>query len=247
MDEYIEKITNENETAYLKENSGTTDGSILRIKSLEKTYDLRWKCKLQRSTYLKQVRTNLTLDLPLSGRHEETLRALDVGENGELREFESSIMVNSLGVSAIVYYRDEKSGERNIFLKPRKGNRKKTEKNTYKGTGVFQNMLGTVSGVVQMPRGQGIDNLVSYATSEILREFSRETGIEEGENPIQQIVPLAFVRELARGGKPQFFFLIEINQLSNKQFSNMFKKSMEGLEEFEDEIVKNHLLVLVPT
>lgn len=242
MEERVYDLTDSNEREYLSENPGTTDGSILRVKALKNIYNSVYECKLERSTYFKQVRTNLSLDLPLKIDHEATLRSYDLADDSNLPDFEKSIMVNSIGVSSVVYFRDKETGERRFFLKPRKGKRVDDGAGNLSGTGVFQDMLGTISGVAQMPSGHKVDSLVAYATSEMIREFNREAGLEEGENPVKQIVPLAFVRELARGGKPQFFFLIEIEQLSNGAFKNLFRNSIEGIEEFDDSFLKNHVL-----
>ncbi|KZN53900.1 hypothetical protein N474_18840 [Pseudoalteromonas luteoviolacea CPMOR-2] len=241
MEESLLSDTEYNLQEYIKENNGTTDGSILRISSFNKVRENEYACTLEKSSFYYQVRTNLTLDFLLQNHHEKTLRTLDLGRNNKLPSFDNSIMVNSIGVSAIVYYRHPKTGERHFFLKPRKSKRV-AGSNTNVGTGVFQGMLGTISGVVQIPNGVAVDNLVNYATLEMLREFSRETGIDQKKEPAKMIKPLCFTRELTRGGKPQFFFLIEIDYISDSDFKRMFRKSLEGIEEFEEGVMKNHIL-----
>jgi nucleoside phosphorylase len=240
MPEDIFSLTEGNLKSYLEANSKTTDGSILRIASLEKRGVSKYICKLEASSYFYQVRTNLTLDYPLKDPlkkyHERPLRLLDSTKNSRLPDFDKSIMVNSIGVSAVLYYRNPSSGERAFFLKPRKGERIETKDDKNKesaiGVGVFQNMLGIVSGVAEVPASGRITDIVQYAESEIFKELIRETGYSNDQKPI--IKPLAFVRELARGGKPQFFFLIEIPYINDKDFRKKFRESIEGLEEFVD-------------
>gem|GEM_PF-3830632 len=84
-----------------------------------------------------------------------------------------------------------------------------------------------------------MSDLVQYATHQMEREFIAETGVDEKEIDWGQIKfkPLAFSRELIRGGKPQFFFLIEIPELDNDKFHRIFKKSREGLIEFVDKLI----------
>lgn len=105
-------------------------------------------------------------------------------------------------------------------------------------------MLGTVSGVVEPPANDefAYDTLEEYAKKEITREFYEETGYNEymvskslPENKIK-VVPLAFTRELIRGGKPQFFFLIITPEISDTELSIYFKKSFNGAEEFRNNI-----------
>jgi len=241
MSDSVERLTADNLRSYLSDNPGTSDGSILRISSLTEESDSAYKCKLERSSYYYQVRTNLTLDLPLQSKHEKTLRVIDLNEKKGLRPFTESIMVNSIGVSACIYFRDSRTGKRKYFLKPRGSNRIIGDEGIVKGTGVFQGMLSTVGGVVQVPKGIPITNLTDYAYTEIIREFSRETGLSNDELELKEIKALAFSRELARGGKPQFFFLIEIPEITDKNFKYYFKKSPEGLEEFNDHFIDNYI------
>ena len=53
---------------------------------------------------------------------------------------------------------------------------------------------------------------------------------------VVEVVPLMFVRELIRGGKPQFFFLIVTPEISESQLMPFFKKSYNGTEEFRSAI-----------
>jgi len=214
---------------YLESLQPTKDNPILRMSSLAKESENLYHCKLQRSTYYYQVRTNLTIDYPLLGQMGNTLRALDLTPEGKLPSLEKSALVNSIGVSAVVFF--WKGRDLYFLMKYRKP----TE-------AVYPNMFGTTSGVVTIPPGQPVRSLTDYVTSEMRREFYRETGFDEDRDnrPIKNMILLSFVRELIRGGKPQFFFLIEIDEITEKQFRRKFRTSAEGLEEFYDNPYHNN-------
>ena len=238
MSEEIRLLTEGNLSSYREENSGTKDDPILRIASLKQLEKYKYTCKLESSSYYNQVRTNLTLDYllndPSKKYHGETLRSLDLSEDGILVDFNKSRMVNSIGVSAVLYYHDPDFGKTAFFLKPRKGARVEAKnKKPEIGVGVFQNMLGIISGVVKIPNSGNISDIVQYIESEIYDELKEEAGYTRDQK-ILMIKPLAFVRELARGGKPQFFFLIEVPYIKDSDFRKQFRQSSEGRQEFRD-------------
>ena len=51
-----------------------------------------------------------------------------------------------------------------------------------------------------------------------------------------EIIPLALVREMLRGGKPQMFFLIRTENISEKQLRKYFKSSL-GITEFKNTLL----------
>lgn len=218
MPEALRRMT-ENNLRAIQSAKTIEPNSILRMSSFRRLDQGQYQCRLQSSTYDVQARTNLTVDYPLEGQGDKTLRLLDMGEDQNLRRLEDSLLVNSVGVSAVVYYIRE--GRPYFFMKPRRS-----------AQGVFGNMFGSVSGVMQLPPGARISELVAYAQDEVRREFSYETGLKDETAVVREVKPLAFVRELTRGGKPQFFFRIEIREISEDEFSKKFKKSLEGLEEY---------------
>ena len=235
MPDALRALTEPNLQAFLKKQPHTRNNPILRMRSLTWNRRNHYSCVLQKAEYFDQVRTNLTLDLPIRDKDNKALRVLDLTETRELPSLEDSKLINSIGVSAVCYFRKVPSSSTDrapnfFFMKLRKP----TE-------AVFGNMFGTTSGVVTLHAGQGIGSLVDYVTSEMRREFYRETGLDEETNPIQTMYPLAFTRELMRGGKPQFFFLIEIDPISEDLFGKRFRSSAEGLEEFYDNVYRNNL------
>ncbi|MBR4119584.1 MAG: hypothetical protein IKK64_05830 [Bacteroidales bacterium] len=212
------------------------DSPTLRIKSLVKQ-EKGFKCELQKASYYDQVRTNLTLDVPIVAEgSEDSMRVRDLSHNQCLKPFEESIMANTIGVSGIWYTQRSSIGRHDrihFFLKPRK-----------KGVGVFSSMLGTTSGVV-VPPSKPIASLEEYLIQEMRREFYEETGFKRymadhniSEEEVQ-IIPLAFTRELLRGGKPQFFFIIKTPPISNRKWHKYFSKSFNGKEEFYDTPLSN--------
>lgn len=108
--------------------------------------------------------------------------------------------------------------------------------------GVFERMFSSVSGVMQLVRDERISELVSYAQKEIRREFYRETGLEDDNEFIVSVKPLALTRELVRAGKPQFFFLIQVDERrihEDRDIRARFRQSAEGLDEFYDDLISN--------
>ncbi len=225
----LERLTDGNLVRYMAAKSSTKDGPILRVAQVQHVHGDNYHCRLEASSYWKQSRTNLTIDLPLQHDSNKTLRILDLGSNRSLRPLHESMLVNSLGVSGVLFFVGS-DGRRRFFLKQRRDSE-----------GVFERMLGTTSGVVQHANGLSVPELVSYATNEMLREFTKETGCDLDRVQLRAITPLAFCRELTRGGKPQFFFAIEIAEISESNFKDLFRKSPEGLEEFVDGLATGRL------
>lgn len=192
----------------------------------------QYVCGLQKATYYDQVRTNLTLDRLFPGIEEDSVRSIDLGKDKSLRSFEDSIMANTLGVSAIWVMEDGSTPLRKkrlkYFLMPRS-----------RRTGVYNGMLSSVGGVARAPRdGDFPATLEAFAATEMKREFIEESGIDmlvaEGKIRDEDIrlIPLAFVRDLVRGGKPQFFFLISTPHIRSRDLDKAFRKSFNGIEEF---------------
>lgn len=230
MDAKIKSLTDPVLNEFLSLKPNTTDGPALRMKSLSVLEDGNLQCELQNASYFDQVRTNLTLDVPLN--FEDTIRIIDLGEQNSLKEFSDSIMANTIGVSAVWFTECpnvDKDNRLRFFLMPRR-----------KTTGVFTDMLGIISGVVEPP-ADGVfleKTLEEYVEKEIRREFYQETGYAKYmerrglDETCVSIFPLAFARELTRGGKPQFFFAINTPYIDEKEMADFFELSFNGQEEF---------------
>jgi len=226
---------------YCKARPGVEDNPAVSIRSLKKLSD-RYVCELRMITYFDLVRTNQTLDMPLDIAGEEgetTMRIRDLGPGGKLRTFEDSILANPIGVSAVWYmHRRNESRENRLqfFLKPRRSK-----------IGIFNRMMGTISGTAQPPAGGRFadDRLEEYAKKEMLRKFYKETGFDcymaiSGHTEAEiEIVPLAFARELMRGGIPQFFFAIKTPEISDKELTKYFCKTDDGQRKYRHGIFSN--------
>lgn len=206
---------------YIKVNnkSNLFNGTALRLSSL--TLDEGgYFSECHFIKYLDQLGTNLSIDYEENRHTGSTLRDREIGSAGEPLEFEQSKMANSIGVAAIVYFR--RNGKRYFWCKPRSLK-----------VAIEQGILGSPSGVVSPVYGQTITNLTQFLYSEMIREFSEETGL-----PVEVIRNIKFLnlsRELRRGGKPQAFFLIEIDDLKDSDFINLFRTSPDGLNEFVEQ------------
>lgn len=235
----LEEQTKNTLDEYLKVKPSTTNRKTLRLIDFQ-CFPGRneYRCKLQAATYQDQVRTNLTLDVPLWNEDEKTIRIIDLSPDKSLKSLCDSVMANTIGVSAVWYMSNKNGDKKNrlqFFLKPRQNS-----------IGVFANMLGTTSGVVEPPTGEmGEEFLEEYVKGEMMREFFEETGygnyMRDKNIPLSdiKITMLAFSRELMRGGKPQFFFLIKTPYISNKEFCKYFKRSIDGRNEFKDGTLSN--------
>jgi hypothetical protein len=225
-DEVIE-VTQHAFDAFMKERPKTTNGGMLRMADWQADGKGNYATKLQTSHYFDEVRTALSLDFPLDTDIFQTMRINDLTDDGNLRSFSQSQLVNSIGVfTAVALYSE---GDWFFHMMPRA-----------KGLGVFSGMLSSVSGNVDPPT-EPINDLVDYATQEIKREFHEETGLDPSELEKTgrcQVVPLAFTRELARGGKPQFFFLTVLHDVSQKEFAAAFK-SAQWKSEFRSNMFAN--------
>lgn len=214
---------------FLSKKPKTYNGRTLRFQFLKQIDTSNFECILQPATYFDQIRTNLTLDMPLKGDEEKSIRIIDLEKDKVLKPLSYSIMANTIGVSAVWYTTVPQKEKRNgiqFFLKPRKLD-----------TGVFYNSLGSISGVVEPPENDvfDVDTLEEYIKRELLREFHEENPAAKfffKENDIE-IKPLAFVRELTRGGKPQFMFVIKTPYIDDSIMAKHFNKSLE----FDDSMI----------
>jgi hypothetical protein len=189
------------------------NGPIVGLKSMSFDRD-KGKCQLVHAGYFDQIKTNLTMDC-IAYRGSKSLRELESDATKKLPSIENSSAVNSIGICGAVIATG-KDGKKFIFLKKRNSN-----KNSVFGTG-----FGTCSSVLSGKDIDAAEDLLQYSVSSMRQCFIREVmnnelatsdGIYESEASKKvldeiKIIPLAITRELTRGGKPQFFLLIECGQ-----------------------------------
>lgn len=146
-----------------------------------------------KARYFDQIATNLTLDWA-SGELPDGARTIRSGierpVNGLLPRLEDSVLANTLGI-AVMFYNERLEP----IVRTRSASLASIEK---------QALHCTVSGVLEIESGQqpGIFDF-SIFTKGAAREIFLEMGLSEGD---YALYPVAFARELPRGGKPQLFF-----------------------------------------
>ena len=233
---FLMNITENNfKDFYNSKSKKPSNGTVLRVSDFQEEGKNKFKIYLQKSNYFSQIRTNLTLDNVLEYDDTtdfikegkllyNTLRLSDMNNNNCLETFKDSILINSIGVSTVVYYNHH--GVKYFFMKKRN-----------QSTGVFENQYGTVSGVVKSFEDTKIknQNILEHIENQLKKELLEETGISN--DYIKKIIPLSFMRELSRGGKPQFFYLIEVKYISKKDIEKKFMNSKDGFKEFSHTII----------
>jgi len=238
----MKKATDYIENEVLKKKPSTTDDCHPSMSSFEPDGKGGYICSFEKTSYFKQIRTNLSLDRPIDmpGIGETTMRKIGIkGKESQHRlpSLEESGLANVVGVSAIWCMGND--ANRKYYLLPRKGS-----------VGVYEKKLGMPSGDADCPSHDEFqsDSLVDFLKAEMLREFAEETGIADiGQkqyvysHPLDitkiglytnvEIIPLAFLREMLRGGKPQMFFLIRTDEIPYETLHRCFRLS-QGRREF---------------
>jgi len=170
----------------------------VRITKLDITAN---KIYIQPAAYFDQIATNLTLDWAsgVLGEDESlTIRNhYEKNHNGLLPPLNSSILANTLGVAVIVVNPNTKE-----VLIPIRGNEQAIMN---EGIGKFH---CSASGVFAWDESDNIKKTLSFDF--FSQGMEKEIESEIGLKPEQyNLIPLAFTRELVRGGKPQLFFIAE--------------------------------------
>lgn len=158
---------------------------------------------VQPATYFDQVGTNLTIDWASGLLDENTMSTIrndiESHDNCALPKLNTSVLANTLGVAVVLVNTDTIE-----VLVPIRGSEQAIMAD---GKGQFH---CSASGVFEL------DNFPSETKDLTFDVFMRgmEKEIEEEiglTNDCYSLVPLAFTRELVRGGKPQLFFIAKTN------------------------------------
>lgn len=191
----------------------------LRIDSIEPNG--RIACRKAR--YFDQIATNLTMDwatgLLTDGWH--TIRSgLERPENGRLRQLMDSTLANTLGVAVMFYERDLSP-----ILRVRSESLASIQK---------RGLHCTASGVHEVEESQrpGLFDF-SILRQGMLKEIKEEIGLDEHE---YCLFPVAFARELPRGGKPQLFFAA-VSLVESERIRGAMASAKEAYEFVEDQAV----------
>jgi len=177
----------------------TEDGLVYENNESARVCD--WSVKegkfvLMPAWYFDQVATNLTLDWA-SGYVDSSTKAtirnnVEGRMNGGLRSFRESQLANTLGVATYFHTSDKK------ILVVIRG----LDLAIMSGVGKFHCSASGVFKWHNLPGGAKEARFSSIMNG-MREEIWEELALKEYE---YELIPLAFGRELARGGKPQFFF-----------------------------------------
>ncbi len=173
---------------------------------------------IEQACYYDQVGSNLTIDMRLSEpiiigtKKIETLRHWDMAQANlthQLPDFELSKFANTIGVAIALTTTDSVGKKR--LIKRYRG----------KKVAVYRDMWHLPFSFA-LYFDKEANNKSELDVNELIRfdlphEFAEEMGLEL--NDFGPIKPIAFCRDLARGGKPQFFLEME-SKLSFKELSN---------------------------
>ena len=157
---------------------------------------------IQPATYFDQVGTNLTIDWSSSLINKDnpsaTIRnSLERHEDGRLPKLQTSILANTLGVSVVLVNTMTKD-----VLIPIRGSQQAIMTN---GEGQFHCSASGVFELDNFPLN-GEELKFDIFIDGMHKEIEEELGLEK---EYYKLIPLAFSRELVRGGKPQLFFIAE--------------------------------------
>ena len=180
--------------------------------------------------------TDLSLKLVSQYGQGKTLREVVLNRRGHLPEFNESVYNNNIGVVAMVLTTDQQ-----VVYATRGAN-----------VSIFQGIDSTASGAAEFDeKSLAQHGLQHFLGNEMQREIEEEIGLKSGslllgamqkrlklelgmEADEYELVPVAFVRELIRGGKPECMFLAKykgsvqdvVNRI--KENKNADKKEIEG-------------------
>jgi hypothetical protein len=148
---------------------------------------------VQQAEYNDQRRSNLVLDFSVSGL--PTLREMLRAEFGAvLPPLDDPRLANTLGIAMLVVVN---FNGRLCGYCVRRAKR---------GVAVFQDTWAcTASGAAKWPKRDDADSFWAGVCSDMLEELDEEVGLKDED--LGLFMPVAFSRELHRGGKPQLFFL----------------------------------------
>lgn len=177
---------------------------------------------MQEASYFDQVATNLTVDTDsgaLPAGADSIRQDLEPPIEGHLPPLDTSMLVNSLGVAAMVYTPS--------------GTALWRVRNPKMGSITKEALHCSVSGVYEIPDYATRSGSYGYELLEygIRLEVGHELGLEDHE---YDLYPVAFARELPRAGKPQMFFVV-ISHLDEQALAERARNARERVEYVRNE------------
>lgn len=192
-------------------------------------WDIKTKnITIQPATYFDQVGTNLSLDWASGLLDDNPLSTIrndfESHENYALPSLKTSILANTLGVAVVIV--NDKTKE---VLIPIRG---KEQGIMTDGKGKFH---CSASGVFSLDSFSVRDTKLTFDIfiKGMEKEIEEEIGLKTED---YHLIPLAFTREIVRGGKPQLFFIAK----TNIDIKNL-NSTMEGAKDNWEFINKNNL------
>jgi hypothetical protein len=181
---------------------------------------------IQPATYFDQIGTNLTVDWASTFIDENNPSAtirnnIEGHEDGKLPKLKTSILANTLGVSVVLVNKITKD-----VLIPIRGVEQAIMTN---GVGQFH---CSASGVFELDNFPSNGEILKFDIflNGMHKEIQEEIGLTK---KFYELIPLAFSRELVRGGKPQLFFIAE-TELDIKDIKSKMSQATDTWE-FIDE------------
>lgn len=184
---------------------------------------------VQRSEYDNQIRSNLAMDFRSRrpGADGTTLRAIlrQTSKPGRLPALDDGRLANTLGVAVLLAFVE------NGIVQPYLT--KRTSEGMPMSAGGEYHC--TASGVAELNEQWPHTDPVFWRDS-MLRELDEEVGLLE--HDLEYIEPVAFCREMMRGGKPQLFFL-GLTNLTRTELTARMKSARRRVKGGSRPIVEN--------
>lgn len=201
------------ESKRVKNNEGA-----IRLKEISETNEYI-ELSLQKASYFDQCKSNLILDWTSNDEDGISLRSLQRGVyGGRLPAIEDRSMANTIGIAALIYYRE---GDEYIPYMVKRVTK----------VGVFPGGIHcTSSGVAKWPSNSANTSFENFFTEHMYFELEEEVGLTR--NDISELVPMAVCREFARGGKPQIFYA-GFTQLSKSELIEKRTKAQATIKEMK--------------
>jgi hypothetical protein len=190
-----ESLRDAAENEFRNQRRMTHDSDVIRLDSVSKEGDTL-VLDIRRTRYSRQVRSNLVLDFVPDGRETSLRKALSDERFGHLPHLSDTRLANTIGLAILVFYKD--NGRLTPFFVPR------TREVAIFNKGEWH---CTASGAAEWPVDpeRTPETFEAYILDDLYTELREEVGLERDD--LTNILPLALCREMARGGKPQMFFI----------------------------------------
>jgi hypothetical protein len=163
--------------------------------------------QVQRAKYHDQARSNLILDFDRRdpGKYASLRSQLRAQCGEKLPPLSDKRLANTLGAAVLIFYRSR--GQWIPYLLRR-----------VKRIGVFPGGIHcSASGAIKWPSSLSKPSFETLVTGHLLDEIEEELGLTSSD--LADLQPVAFCREMARGGKPQMFYCARTD-LSRMELAN---------------------------